>query len=154
MNNYSLVNVLGICVTLLLSQNLYAGNTTKHTGTIYASPVKQLMPLGSGDGVMTIELSGIASLSGEPPSILTVDCAGLGIVAPDSDATTDFYCTFKESDEDIFDIKGTAKSGNASFDVIGGGGKWTGATGKGQFTRTSDEKELTQGTFEVDITTK
>ena len=138
---------------LFLSGSVYAEQTTKYTGTVYATPVKQLMPLGNGDGVLLTQSSGIVAMSGEPPTIHALTCAGMGLEKPDETTATSFYCNVRESAEDSFDIKGTAgDEAGGKFDVIGGSGKWAGATGKGKFVRTIQSKEGNKNVFEVEIT--
>ena len=56
-----------IILVLLFSTNgVFAGETSKYTGTVYASPVKNLMPLGNGDAVVIMQSVGIVAMSGEP----------------------------------------------------------------------------------------
>jgi len=146
-----------IILLAYVSSSLFAAETTKYTGTVFATPVKQLMPLGNGDAVLMIESSGIIALSGNPPTINKITCSGMGYQTVDNKATTDFYCNIKENDENSFDLKGKAtevdsKTGG-SFDVIGGSGKWKGAKGKGKFIRV-EKTDTTNKTFiEIEITT-
>ena len=140
-------------VGLMLSNSVYAGQTSKHTGTVYATPVKYLMPLGNGDGVLIMQSAGIVAMSGEPPTIQALSCAGMGLEKPDATTTTDFYCNLKENSEDSFDIKGTiGGEGAGGFDVIGGSGKWAGATGKGEFVRVDESESSKKTVFHVEIT--
>lgn len=103
--------------------NPVTAETMKYTGTLHASSVKSLMPLANGDGVLLVEASGIAALSGNPPSVLAVKCSGMGIVNAESKAKTNFYYSFTESNEGGFDIKGVINEDTSAFDVIGGNGK-------------------------------
>jgi hypothetical protein len=150
------MNLNKTCLILLASilfSNLVAAETMKYTGTIHATSVKSLMPLANGDGVLLVEAAGIAALSGNPPSVLAVKCSGMGIVDTESKANTDFYCSFSESDEDGFDVKGNVKEDNGSFDVIGGSGKWTKAKGKGKFIQVIKTSSGSKNVFELEITT-
>ena len=56
-----------------------------------------------------------------------------------------------------FDFKGNAAEADGkskgSFDVIGGSGKWAGATGKGKFKRIMQTDTGTKTVLEVEITT-
>jgi hypothetical protein len=141
-----------LLISVLISSPVIAG-TEKYTGTIHARSVKSLMPLANGDGVLMVEAAGIAALSGTPPSVLTVKCSGMGIVDTDSKAKTDFYCSFSESDEDGFDVKGTVEEETGSFDIIGGSGKWSKAKGKGKFTQVIKTPAGSKNVFEMEITT-
>jgi hypothetical protein len=142
-----------IVIGLLVTTTAYAGQTTRYTGTVYATPVKNLMPLGNGDGVVIMQSSGIVAMSGEPPTIHALSCAGMGLQKHDESITSQFYCNLKESTEDSFDIKGHAgDETGGEFDVIGGSGKWTGAKGKGKFVRIIESEEGNKNVFEVEIT--
>lgn len=140
-------------VGLTISINVYAGQTSEYTGTVYATPVKNLMPLGNGDGVLIMQSSGIVAMSGDPPTIHALSCSGMGLEKPDETTTTDFYCNLKETPEDSFDIKGTVGGeGAGGFDVIGGSGKWAGATGTGEFVRVVESEKGNKTVFQVKIT--
>jgi len=154
------VNILlrpAIAFLVLISCPLYAAETTKYTGTVYASPVRHLMPLGNGDAVLAIELAGIVALSDNPPTLATLVCTGMGLQKADNSTSTDFYCNIKQNDEDSFDFKGKATEidgkSKGSFDVVGGSGKWAGATGKGKFKRLMKTDTGTKTVLEVEITT-
>jgi len=111
------------------------------------------MPLGNGEGVLIMQSSGIVAMSGEPPTIQALSCSGMGLQKLDESTTTDFYCNLKENTEDSFDIKGTAgNETGGEFDVIGGSGKWAGATGKGKFVSVIQSEEGNKNVFEVEIT--
>ena len=142
-----------ILTLLFLSGSVYAEQTAKYTGTVYATPVKQLMPLGNGDSVLITQSTGIVAMSGDPPTIHALSCSGMGLEKPDETTATNFYCNIKESAEDSFDIKGTAgDETGGKFDVIGGSGKWKGAAGKGKFVRVIQSDEGNKNVFEVEIT--
>ena len=50
----------------------------------------------------------------------------------------DTYCTFAETGEDAFDIRAKVDENGGNVEVIGGSGKWSGATG--------DEIQVARGT--------
>ncbi len=142
---------------LCISTSVFAGETTKYTGTVYATPVKHLMPLGNGDAVLVIEVSGVIALSDTPPSLGALLCSGMGLQKVDSSVKTDFYCNVKMTDEDSFDLKGVSSESEGkskgSFAVVGGSGKWANATGKGSFKRLVKSDAGTKTILEVEITT-
>jgi hypothetical protein len=109
MSTYNIPHNIFLFALLFITSSAFAGQTAKYTGTVYASPVKHLMPLGNGDAVLIIEVAGIVALSGNPPTMGTLTCSGMGIETPDENTTTDFYCNIKENGEDSFDLKGKAK---------------------------------------------
>ena len=157
MNKINILLRTAIAFLVLISCPLHAAETTKYTGTVYASPVKHLMPLGNGDAVLLIELAGIVALSGNPPTLGTLSCTGMGLQKADNSTSTDFYCNIKQNDEDSFDFKGNATEADGkskgSFDVVGGSGKWANATGKGKFKRIMQTDTGTKTVLEVEITT-
>lgn len=150
------MNLIKTGLILLMTMSLInsvTAETTKYTGTIHANSIKNLMPLANGDGILLVEASGVAALSGSPPSVLAVKCSGMGIVDSESKAKTDFYCSFIESEKDGFDIKGIIKEDAGTFDVIGGSGKWAKATGKGKFVQVIQTPDGSKNVFEMEITT-
>ena len=157
MSTYNIPQKVLLFALLCVSTSAFAGETIKYTGTVYASPVKHLMPLGNGDAVLVIELAGIVALSDNPPTLGTLVCTGMGLQKVDNTVSTDFYCNIKQNDEDSFDFKGNATESDGkskgSFDVIGGSGKWANATGKGKFKRTLKTEGGSKSVLEVEITT-
>jgi len=151
--------LLQITITLLVfvAYPLSAAETTKYTGTAFGSPVKHLMPLGNGDAILMIESSGVLALSGNPPTLNTLTCSGMGYQTVDNKTTTDFYCNIKENDSDSLDLKGKATEkgdeSDGSFKVIGGSGKWKGATGKGKFIRLEKSGDASKTFVEIEVTT-
>jgi hypothetical protein len=142
--------MLGTAVPILLllaSMTASAGETLNYTGRIYADRAASLMPLGNGNGAMVIEAAGIVAMSaaGGAPSAFGLSCVGLGIVDTEGKADSEVYCTLKESDTDSFDLKGRVKEGDGSFEVIGGSGRFAGATGKAKYTRLDKAGEENTG---------
>ena len=76
----------------------------------------------------------------------------------DNSTSTDFYCNIKQNDADSFDFKGNAAEADGkskgSFDVVGGSGKWAGATGKGRFKRVMESDVGSKSVVEIEITAK
>lgn len=153
MNKLNFFQKTFILVLLVITNSVVAGQTSRYTGTVYATPVKILMPLGNGDGVLIMQSSGIVAMSGDPPTIHAMSCSGMGLQKTDNTTTTDFYCNLKENTDDSFDIRGRAgDETGGEFDVIGGSGKWAGATGNGKFVRVIQSEEGNKNVFEVEIT--
>lgn len=158
MSTYNIPQKALLFALLCISTSAFAGETTKYTGTVYATPVKHLMPLGNGDAVLVVELAGIVALSDNPPTLGTLVCTGMGLQKADNTTSTNFYCNIKQNDADSFDFKGNASEADGkskgSFDVVGGSGKWAGATGKGKFKRVSKSDVGTKTVIEIEITAK
>ena len=126
-----------------------AGETVAYKGSGIYSAQKLIMTLGSGDIVFTGSNEGVATISTDPPMLLLGKCLGLGIVTGESDFSNDVYCTFRANDEDSFDIKGRSDSNGGKGEVIGGSGRWAGATGTVSMMRTSQRED--GGTYEVEL---
>jgi hypothetical protein len=141
------------CAVLLLAAQGAAADSIEYTGRIYADRSANLLPLANGNGAMTVEVVGVAAMSGNPPSLFKLGCAGLGLVDKEGEATVEVYCTFYESETDAFDLKGKVHKGEGSFDVIGGSGRFAGATGTAKFKRNEAGEDGT-GIIEVKMRTK
>ncbi len=63
------------------------------------------------------------------------------------------YCTFTETGDDGFDIKATVHDDSGSVEIIGGSGKWTDATGKGNVKRKYSAGNRGSYDYEFNITT-
>jgi hypothetical protein len=158
MSTYNIPQKVLLFALLCISTSAFAGETTKYTGTVYATPVKHLMPLGNGDAVLVIELAGIVALSDKPPTLGALVCTGMGLQKVDNTTATDFYCNIKQNNADSFDFKGNAAEADGkskgTFNIVGGSGKWAGATGKGKFKRVSESDVGTKTVIEIEITAK
>ena len=141
-----------LALSVLFSVTVIA-ETVTYTGTATTSVSKTLMPLGNGDSVVSAASYGVAAISTDPPTLLAIRCNGLGVVGAEDSYTVDFYCTLSENETDTLDLKGqdTLKGGKAT--VIGGSGKWKGATGKGTFDRVEATELGNKSMFKLKITT-
>jgi hypothetical protein len=142
----------------LFAQPFAAAETKELVGRVYADRSANLLPLGGGNGAMTVEATGIVAMSGNPPTVFTLACAGLGLVDKDGKATTEAYCRLDETAADSIDLKGKVSAGKGTFEVIGGSGKYAGATGSGKYQRAdgADESagESGTGVLELKVTTR
>jgi hypothetical protein len=66
----------------------------------------------------------------------------------------DVYCTLYEDVTDAFDLKGKVHKGEGSFEVIGGSGRFAGATGTAKYKRHGDAGADGTGVIEVKMQTK
>ena len=132
-----------------------AAETLEYSGRVYAERVAQLLPLGSGTGILTMHAVGLVAMSGDPPSIFSLICSGLGIQNPEDVTTTEVYCNLAEDAANSFDLHGNFKDGAGEVKVIGGNGRFAGATGSGKFKRNEpgSDQEGT-GVLQVTIKTK
>ncbi len=130
-----------------------AGETVSYKGSGTYSAQKLTMTLGNGDIVFAGWNEGVATISTDPPSLLFGKCIGLGRVTGENDFSNDVYCTFRANDEDSFDLKARSDAKGGKGEVIGGSGRWAGATGSVRMTRTSQAEDSGTYEFELDITT-
>ncbi|MGH8647293.1 MAG: hypothetical protein ACREX4_23665 [Gammaproteobacteria bacterium] len=119
-----------------MANSALAGNTVVYKGSAQTNARKSLLPLANGDAVVTSESQGVTTISTDPPAILTIRCAGSGMVKGGK-YSGEGHCTLSENDTDAFDLKVSDRPELATLEVIGGSRKWSGAAGKGTFTRVS-----------------
>jgi len=142
-----------IVLVMMMSMNTVMAAQEKLEGRVYAASVRTLMPLGSGDAVISLNAQGIVAMSGDTPLLFGMNCIGMGLQDSNDKITNNVYCTFKRNDADTFDIKGTVIDGKGDLNVIGGSGRYAGATGKGNFKRLADDEEG-MGLIEFNIRTR
>ena len=142
--------VLGLALSC---GSVAAGETVVYKGSGTYTAQKLTMTLGNGDIVFTGWNEGVATISTDPPMLLFGKCMALGIVNAEDHVSKDLYCTFRANDEDSFDINGRSGDEGGTADVIGGSGRWAGASGKVKMTRTSQNEDSGTYQFELEITT-
>ena len=110
------------------------------------------MPLASGDAVVLGTAQGVAAISTSPPSILELRCSGMGIAKMQGEVGSVFYCTFSDPTNTAngFDVKGIERGNSSSLEVVGGSGRWAGASGTGTLNRISEWSD--GGSFELELT--
>jgi hypothetical protein len=59
------------------------------------------------------------------------------------------YCTFNETGDDSFDLHARGDGTSGSVEIIGGSGKWAGATGSGTIKKKWAED--VRGTYEYEF---
>ena len=130
--------------------------TMSYTGSgNYDGSVLQ-MTLANDQTVIGVRVDVIATISDTPPALLVGRCMGLGLVPVEGEEAyygAEFYCTFRQNDEDAFDFKGLDKLGGIEVQIVGGSGKWQGATGSGTIVRAREKIGTGQFTYEFEITT-
>ncbi len=145
-----------LCVLGAMSQGAQA-ETVEISGSLRATVGKTLMPLGNGGSVVTASSHGVAAISTSPPTLMDSKCVGMGYLPPEGEPATDFstafYCTFSANAEDTLDLKGNDGPAGGTATVIGGSGKWKGATGSGTFTRESSTDTTSSSSFQLKLTT-
>lgn len=152
MMNRTFPAVLTAALMTMAGSGAYA-ETATYTGSASTTVSRTVLPLGNGASVIMAASRGVAAISTSPPTLLEMNCAGMGLLATDDSHRTDFYCTFKENENDSLDVKGIDGPDGGTATVIGGSGKWQGATGEGTFRRVSSTESSSSSTFELKITT-
>ncbi len=111
------------------------------------------MNLGNGQTVFSARSEGMATISTEPPALLAVKCMGLGLITGEDVFGADVYCTFRQGEQDAFDVMAKSGPAGGTATVIGGSGKWREATGTVDFKRLSATENGGSFSYEMTITT-
>ena len=153
-----IMRVFTMVLILMLGSNNVIAQTEILKGRVYVSSTKSLLPLGNGDGVLSLMAVGMAALTEKDlPSIFELACVGMGLEDEESKADIDLYCTFRKNQTDSFDIRGDFIDGSGgTLEIIGGSGKYSGATGSGNYKPIdpSASGEEGQGIIELQIITR
>ena len=149
-----LVRAAALAVGLAGAQAAVAEAVT-YTGSGNVQGEQDLMPLASGDAVVLGTVVGVVAISTEPPSILDVRCSGMGIAKREGEFGSVLYCAFTDPLDQIhgFDVKGIERGKQVSLEVVGGSGRWAGASGKGMLDKVRDWADGGSFTFELTIDT-
>ncbi len=154
MNTSKTIAVLVATLASLIFGTASAGEAVTYTGTGTYVASHLLMPLGNGGAAVTLTNRTVATISPSDPGFIFGECAGLGFMTAEGDMPeTIFYCTFRETEEDSFDLKGLRGLEGGKAEVIGGSGKWAGATGTGTFQRKYQGGNRGSYNYELTITT-
>ena len=109
--------------------------------------------LANGGAAIHLSNQTVATITPSESGFIFGDCAGLGYLSPESAYEVHVFCTFTETGNDSFDIKGEGGVKGGSVEIIGGSGKWIGATGTGTFTRKWADGPRGSYDYEFHITT-
>lgn len=136
---------------LVLGTSMAAAESVSYKGTGTYLATRSVLPLAGGGAVISNKSTASATIEPSEVGFLFGECMGLGLLSAEgSAADLDFYCTFRESSIDGFDIKGTGAGDSAKTEVVGGRGKWQGATGQGTIKRRAERGD--RGTFVYEVT--
>jgi hypothetical protein len=130
-----------------------AGETLSGTYSEVVMSTQELV-LANGSTVLYISTKGSGTF-GDPanPGILTGDCVVSAVINADGSYGGDTgYCNWAHGDEGTYVGNFTTGSdGKGTYDVVGGSGKWEGATGSGTYEGTWDAGDKFGGTYQVTI---
>jgi hypothetical protein len=145
--------LLAGAAAMLMSLTVSAGETVTYKGMGTYEVMRAVLPLANGGAAIQLSNNVVATISPSESGFIFGDCAGLGYLTVEGSYSGDVYCTFTETGDDSFDIKGTARGDSGSVEIIGGSGKWTGATGNGSIKRKYAAGDRGSYEYEFSITT-
>ncbi len=137
----------------LLAAGTVHADTKTYTGMGNVVRQELTMNLGNGQTVFSARSEGMATISTEPPALLAVKCMGLGLITGEDAFGADVYCTFRQGGQDAFDVMAKSGPAGGTATVIGGSGKWKGATGTANFKRLSTTENGGSFSYKITITT-
>lgn len=116
----------------LVPENVNAGETVTYRGVGTFVANRSTLPLANGGAAFQLANDVVATIEPSASGVLYGDCAGLGYADADGVYSARAFCTFAETETDGFAIKAKVEPGiGGSVEVIGGSGKWAGASGEG-----------------------
>ncbi len=145
--------LLPIVVLSFYSGATLAGETVTYrgSGTYFVS--RALMPLSNGDAAVHMSNKTIATIEPSESGFIFGNCLGLGYISSESAFTANIYCTFTETGNDSFDIRGSTQDNTGTIEIIGGSGKWAEASGTGSVKRKYEQEFQGSYDYEFEITT-
>jgi len=109
--------------------------TTTYTGSATYTAHRELLPLSNGGAAVHVTNRVVGTISpSDSGGFIFGDCAGLAYLSPEGEVSIDNICTFREDDENAFTLRGKAGIEGGESTIVGGTGKWAGATGSGKST--------------------
>lgn len=145
--------VLASVAVVLMSSAVSAGETVTYKGMGTYEVMRAVLPLANGGAAVQLSHNIVATITPSEPGFIFGDCAGLGYLTVEGRYSGALYCTFTETGDDGFDIKAVMRDNSGSVEIIGGSGKWTGATGKGSIKRKYAAGNRGSYEYEFSITT-
>jgi hypothetical protein len=136
--------VTSVCTTASAGESV----TFRGTGTYVV--VRTVLPMANGGAAVHLVNDTVATIAPSEIGFIFGDCAGLAYLSPTGKVDTNTYCTFSETAEDSFDAHGQGDGTEGKIEIIGGSGKWTGATGTGTIKRKWAQDN--RGTYEYEFT--
>jgi hypothetical protein len=103
------------------------------------------MPMSGDRAAIATAAKITATIAPSESGFMFGNCAGLSNVT-DSSTDTRALCHFVETGENAFDFELTISNGSGDVKIIGGSGKWQGASGTGTLVR--KYVEGSRGSFE------
>lgn len=149
--------ILAVAATVaagIYSASAWSESVT-YTGSGTVTGYETLMPLVDGESVVTAISSGLLAVSTTPPSILAVQCSAMGLMDARDNLNLEYYCRMRDTHtgENAIALKGVETPEGNVVEIIGGAGRWAGASGKGIIKQTTGDDNRSDFTMELTITT-
>jgi hypothetical protein len=141
--------ILAAAAALLATSGVALAETVTYKGTGTYSVVRVLMPLSNGGAVLHLAHDTIATVEPSKSGFMSGDCAGLGYISPEGEVSIDSICNLSLNSKDGLVIRNESGIEGAKVEVIGGSGKFEGATGSGKMTRKWVEGN--QGSYDYEL---
>ncbi len=109
---------------VFLGAAVSAGEPVTYRGTGSYVLTRAIMPLANGDAVMHLIHDTIATIEPSESGFIYGDCAGLAHLTVENEYSSQFFCTFTETEGDSFDLRGRDEEDGASVEIMGGSGMW------------------------------
>ena len=147
-------NMLGRVLFLMVTATSFcgavsAGEPVTYRGTGNYVVTRMVLPMANGGAAVQLVNDTSATISPSESGFIFGDCAGLAYLSPKGDTSTNVYCTFRELGEDSFDLHARGDGTSGSVEIIGGSGKWAGATGTGTIKKKWAQDQ--RGTYEYEF---
>jgi hypothetical protein len=125
--------------------------TLKGKGTYFVQ--RALMPLGNGGAAIHVSNKTVMSVEPSKTGVMFGECAGLAYLSPDAKYASRIYCNFTENANDTLVVQGEVSPDGGKITIIGGSGRWKGATGTGKISALGEEDEQGRYEYELQIVT-
>lgn len=111
-----------------------AGETVIYRGSeIYGESTETLTALPTGDTVILERTTLVLTSEESPQGGLEGKCLGLGLRTAANGYRGEFFCLLSETEDDSLVLKASRTGGKGTIEIVGGSGKWQGATGSGSY---------------------
>ena len=114
-----------------------ATTTVNGQGTYFVS--RDLLPLANGGAAVHIKATTVVSAQPSDSGLMFGECAGLAHLAEGESYRSRLYCNFTENGSDGFTIQADNGLEGGEVTVIGGSGRFEGATGSGSLKALGEE---------------
>jgi hypothetical protein len=134
--------------------DVMAGETVTYRGVGTFIANRSTLPLANGGAAFQLANDVVATIEPSESGVLYGDCAGLGYAGAEGAYSARAFCTFAETETDGFAIDVKVEPGvGGSVKIIGGSGKWAGASGEGTLESKDTDDYAGSYSYEFRITT-